>query len=156
MSYIEKNLMAGEKVIYRAKLHWASVFSAAIAWTVLAILLFVGKAAPGGAFCLVIAVVVGALEYLKLIGAEFGVTNKRVMIKVGLIRRQSLETLLTKVEGVSVDQGILGRVLGFGTISVNGTGSTKTPFKGIENPMEFRRAVQEQIEASSQRTAASA
>jgi uncharacterized membrane protein YdbT with pleckstrin-like domain len=155
LSYIEKNLMAGETVVYRAKLHWA-VFRGAVAWAVLGVVMFAGKAAPGGAFCLVMAVVVGALAYLNLIGSEFGVTNKRVMIKVGLIRRQSLETLLNKVEGVSVDQGLLGRVLGFGTISVNGTGSTKTPFKGIENPMEFRRAVQEQIEASSQRTAASA
>ena len=76
--------------------------------------------------------------------SEFAVTTKRIIIKVGLIRRRTLELLLTKVETVGVDQSIPGRVLGFGTILVTGTGGTKEPFSNIADPMEFRRHVQEQ------------
>jgi uncharacterized membrane protein YdbT with pleckstrin-like domain len=61
-----------------------------------------------------------------------------------LIRRHSLELLLRQVEGIRVDQGLLGRVLGYGTIVVGGTGGTAEPFPEIASPLEFRRQVQMQ------------
>ena len=67
------------------------------------------------------------------------------MIKTGFIRRNSLETLLTKVEGIQVNQGMLGRILNYGTIIVKGTGGTSNPFHKIDAPLEFRKKVQEQI-----------
>jgi len=54
--------------------------------------------------------------------SEFAVTNKRVLIKTGLVRRHSLETLLSKIESIGVAQSILGRILGFGTIVISGNG----------------------------------
>ena len=51
-------------------------------------------------------------------------TDHRVMVKVGVIRRHSLEIMLPQVEGIGVDQGILGRILSYGTITVSGTGAT--------------------------------
>lgn len=152
MSYIEKNLMPGESVVYRARLHWA-VYLPAIFFALVS-----------GAFCIasVDARIVGGLVFLFLVlpmglsalvnvkTAEFAVTDKRVLMKFGFIRRTSLEVLLTKVEGIVVDQGIGGRVLGFGTIVVSGTGGSKTPFPKIAAPMRFRRAVQEQIEKTAE------
>jgi hypothetical protein len=46
-----------------------------------------------------------------------------------------------------VNQGILGRILGFGSITVSGTGGTKNPFHKIDAPFEFRKKAQEQIAA---------
>jgi uncharacterized membrane protein YdbT with pleckstrin-like domain len=80
--------------------------------------------------------------------SEFAVTNKRVLIKIGWLRRHSLETLLSKIETIRVEQGILGRALDYGTIVVSGTGGSKEPFRTIASPMEFRRKVQDQIAAS--------
>ncbi len=73
------------------------------------------------------------------------------MIKTGLIRRHSLETLLSKIEGIGVAQSILGRIPGFGTIVISGTGGSKEPFHKIADPMMFRRRVQEQIAAMEER-----
>ncbi len=73
-------------------------------------------------------------------------TTRRVLIKVGVLRRRSLELLLSKVESIGVDQGIVGRLLGYGTIIVTGTGGTKEPFRMIAAPLEFRRMVQQQTE----------
>jgi hypothetical protein len=64
-----------------------------------------------------------------------------------VIRRHSLETLLSKIESVAVEQSILGRTLDFGTIVISGTGGSKEPFHRIAEPMQFRRQVQEQIAA---------
>jgi membrane protease subunit (stomatin/prohibitin family) len=48
----------------------------------------------------------------------------------------------------------MGRIFDYGIIVVEGTGSDRTPYKGIAAPMKFRLAVQEQIERSlSQRDA---
>ena len=81
--------------------------------------------------------------WIQIASTEFAVTTQRVIIKVGLIRRNTVEVLLTKVEGVQVDQGILGRMLDFGTIRVTGTGGTKEPFKLIRRPMQLRQHVQD-------------
>lgn len=71
--------------------------------------------------------------------SEFGVTDKRVLIKTGIVGRHTLETLLTKVENIGVEQSVWGRLFGFGTIYVTGTGSTKETFPGIDAPLEFRK-----------------
>jgi hypothetical protein len=149
--------MSGELVVYRAKLHWI-IFSWAAVWFLLAVLIFIGRflgrASEGGEGFLFVGVLLALLAYLKFASAEFAVTNRRVIVKVGVVRRRSLETLLDKIEGVSVDQGVIGRLLGYGTITVNGTGSTRSPFSRIASPLEFRRHVQEQIESSTRRPAA--
>jgi len=77
--------------------------------------------------------------------SEFVVTNKRVLVKTGLIRRHSLELLLSKVEGILVNQGAIDRLIGCGTIIITGTGGSQNPYRHIAAPFEFRRRVQEQI-----------
>jgi len=146
MSYIEKNLMNAENILYRGKLHWV-VFLWPVIWFIVAIMFFAGggdTAAAGGLFVL-IAIVLGIASFINYTTSEFGITNKRVIVKVGFIRRNSIEVLLNKVEGIQVNQGILGRILGFGSITVSGTGGTKDPFHKISAPLEFRRKAQEQI-----------
>jgi hypothetical protein len=64
------------------------------------------------------------------------------------VRRRSTEILLRQVEGITVDQGLMGRIFNYGTIVVEGTGSDRTPYSGIGAPLKFRLAVQEQIDNS--------
>ena len=146
MSYIEQNLMNEESVLYRGNLHWV-VFLWPVIFFVIAIMLFTGggdTASAGGLF-IIIAVITGIASLINFKTSEFGITNKRVIVKVGFIRRNSIEVLLNKVEGIQVSQGILGRILGFGSITVGGTGGTKDPFHKISAPLEFRKRAQEQI-----------
>jgi len=159
VSYVDQNLMNGEQVVYRAKLHWI-VFKWAPFWFALAFIALLGSTIEAsstknpdghGSTVVVLFAIAGLatiIAYLNYSFSEFAVTNRRVIIKVGTIRRTSLETLLNKVEGVAVAQGLQARLFGYGTIIVNGTGSTKAPFKRISQPFEFRRHVQEQIEAN--------
>jgi uncharacterized membrane protein YdbT with pleckstrin-like domain len=75
--------------------------------------------------------------------SEFAITNKRIIIKVGLFSRYTLEMNLNKIESINVNQSVLGRMLGYGTIVVIGTGGTKEPFAGISDPITFRKKFQE-------------
>jgi len=146
MSYIEENLVAGEKVTYRAHPHWVVYITAVLA---LLFLGAVGLALAADKNTRDIAWLFFALAPLPLIRpyllcrfSEFAVTDKRVLVKTGILNRHTLETLLTKVENISVDQSLWGRMLNYGTITVTGTGGTKEQFAGIAAPLEFRKQIQ--------------
>jgi uncharacterized membrane protein YdbT with pleckstrin-like domain len=164
MSYVAKHLMPGEAVVRETHLS-RIVFLPALILLLLAAVLFTAVIRGGpetrGAMPLPFAFLAGAavmtLWALIRVGAtEFAVTNKRVIVKVGLFNRHSTETLLRQVEGITVDQGILGRIFNYGTIVIEGTGSDRTPYAGIAAPLQFRLAVQEQIDRSLAPVAATA
>ena len=67
--------------------------------------------------------------------SEFGVTNKRVIIKVGFLRRKTLELLLRHVEAISVDQSVMGRLLNYGSVTLTGTGGVREVFHNISKPL---------------------
>jgi len=141
MGYVDSNLLPNEQITYRAKLH-RIIYALPAVILVAAILAGFAGGWIAGAVIGVIALVLFVPPWIKSVSSEFAITNKRVLIKVGLIRRHSLELLLQKVEGIGVDQGILGRILGYGTITVSGVGGTKEAFRMISDPLEFRRQVQ--------------
>jgi len=141
MSYVDKNLIPNETVVFRTRLHWI-IF----AWPFL-FLIFSGVAfwfeyKRTGEVLLVITLILFLARYLVYMASEFAVTNKRVIVKVGFLQRRTLELMLTKVEAIAVTQSLLGQLFSCGTITVTGTGGTKEPFANIRSPLQFRRAVQ--------------
>ena len=101
---------------------------------------------PLGLAQVFIAAILVVWGFLRRASAEFAITNKRVIIKVGIIKQRTTEMFLNKIESVGVEQGLLGRMMGYGTIVVRGTGGTPEPFNRVPHPLEFRRQVQEQID----------
>ncbi|BFU96409.1 MAG: putative Permease of the major facilitator superfamily [Nitrospira sp.] len=146
MGYIDDNLLPGEQVHYRAHLHW-KLFVGPSLLTILGFA-FVGFAISQGFdpyWSLVILIVPASAvlsAYLTWRCSEFAVSDKRVLIKTGIVGRHTLETLLTKVENIGVEQTLWGRLFNFGTIYVTGTGSTRETFAGIHAPLEFRKAIE--------------
>lgn len=163
MGYIEKHLIPGEHVVFKTRLHTITIVFHALVGLVLALL---------GIFCFyqsiayrndingqsrswtiagVILVVIGIVQVvvamLKRNATEMAVTNRRVLIKTGMASRRTIELLLSNVESIVIVEPFLGRMLGYGTVVVRGTGGTPEPFDRIANPTGFRRAVQEQSEA---------
>jgi len=148
MSYVESNLLPNEQVTYWAKLHWI-IYLWPMVFLLGAVAVAVAVSAlglNGGWIASAVLAGIALLSFLPpwvdSLSSEFAVTDKRVLIKVGLIRRHSLELLLQKVEGIGVDQTLTGRILGYGTITVTGTGGTRESFARISRPLEFRRQVQ--------------
>lgn len=83
--------------------------------------------------------------FLSWRSAEFAVTNKRVILKTGFLQSKTAEMFLNKIESVGVDQSISGRILGFGSITIRGTGGSFEPFHRVSSPLRFRNEIQEQI-----------
>jgi uncharacterized membrane protein YdbT with pleckstrin-like domain len=162
MGYIDSNLTAGETVIYETRLHWiVMVRSLMLACVLIAVGGFLFYAAEtngsldpktpqllevAGGVCLIAALVVVVIGAVRRNATEMAVTNHRVVIKLGLVGRRTIEMILNKVESIEVKESSLGRVLGYGTIIVIGSGGTLEPFQRMAHPLQFRSAVQQQIE----------
>lgn len=74
---------------------------------------------------------------------EIAVTSERLVYKKGLVARNVGELNVDRIEGVSVRQGVLGRIFGYGNVIIRGMGVGEVVLPPIEAPIEFRRAVQE-------------
>ncbi len=118
-NYVRNNLISGERIEYETTYHWVIFFS----WRAL--------------FTLFIA------PMLDKYTDQFAITNKRVVIKTGLISRKTVELNLSKIESVNVDQTVMGRIFGFGNITIIGIGGTREAFVNIRKPLEFRKRFQE-------------
>lgn len=151
MAYVDENLLPGERVVYRAHLHriiYALPVTLAILGVALLALGFYLENAIGlawvGVVVLIVAFIIAIGAYIKSSASEFAVTNRRVVIKVGVIQRHTVELLLQKVEGIGVDQTVFGRMFNLGSIVVIGTGGTREEFTNIADPLQFRHQVQAQ------------
>jgi uncharacterized membrane protein YdbT with pleckstrin-like domain len=146
MSYVEQHLLPHETVSFETTLHWkVYVWPTVLTLFVFGPLTVVAAASENKVVALVPLLVVGLLfcaAYIQRRFCEYAVTNKRVIVKVGVLQTRSVELLLGKVEGITVNQGLGGKLLGYGEIVITGSGGTRELFAGIQSPFEFRRAVQ--------------
>jgi uncharacterized membrane protein YdbT with pleckstrin-like domain len=159
MGYVEKYLLSGETVAYRTRPHW--IVSAKPLAGVLLLLAAVGISLAlldskrpdethrlyiyiglGG---LVLALIAYIVPLIKRRSVECIVTNQRIIIKTGILRHKTTEMFLNRVESVSVDQSVWGRMLNYGNLTLHGAGGTPEAFNRIAKAREFQREVQEQI-----------
>ena len=165
MSYVEKHLIPGEAIQYQTKLHWIVMLghlAIAAVFELLAITLLVASfSRPVGAkaktmpshgavyvaafICFLVGAALFCIGLLKRSVTEMAVTNKRVIVKTGIAERRTTEILLSRIESVVVDEPAIGRILGYGTVIVRGTGGTPEIFEKIQHPLKFREQVQSQI-----------
>jgi uncharacterized membrane protein YdbT with pleckstrin-like domain len=129
MSYIEDSLSSGEEIKELFKLHWFAKIPMFI-WFILAL--------PSLGFTLLLAL----WEYLKLKSLEQGVTNKRAIIKTGIISRKSDEMKISSIETVEIIQGVIGRIFGFGSVKVTGRGISDLIYKNIDDPMSVKKSIE--------------
>jgi uncharacterized membrane protein YdbT with pleckstrin-like domain len=163
LDYIESILVSGETVLYRTRLHWIVLIGPLMAGLVVGSigLVFVvggyeanvkGGSYPGmilvGLLLLIGASALIGVGLIRKNSTEVAVSNMRVLIKSGFINRKSIEVLLPKVESIGVDESGLGRIFGYGSVIIRGTGGTFETFRRIAEPNELRRQVQQQIGAA--------
>ncbi len=151
MSYVTRVLQPGERIIHEAGLHWV-IFTRAIIGAIICIILVVSAMYTAGnqtqylslalwiaaAILALLALSAGLVAFVRRATTEFAVTDHRVIYKTGLLGRHTLEMNRSKVESVDVDQSIPGRLLGYGTIVVRGTGGSLEPIRNIADPLDFR------------------
>ncbi|WP_052445048.1 PH domain-containing protein [Chromohalobacter japonicus] len=129
MSYIEESLSKGEEIYGAYGFHWFAWVPVAI-WAIL------------GLVTLFLTWIIALYLFLSLKFTDRGFTNKRVILKTGIISRNTQEMKLTSIETVEIRQGILGRILGYGTMKVTGRGVSDVEMKYLDDPMSVKRKLE--------------
>ena len=124
MSYIEESLSDGEQVVARFHLHWVERLRLLL-WCVL-----------------VVTLPLAIYEWLKLRCTEIGVTNKRIIVKTGIISRQSEEMRIASIETVEIAQSVWGRILGFGDVRITGKGTSSLVLHHMAEPLDVKRRIE--------------
>jgi uncharacterized membrane protein YdbT with pleckstrin-like domain len=146
MSYIREILRPDEKLLATGNIHWI-IYWPAIALMALAViaLIVLGLASIVGRIIFVLlalaAIFFAIKEWLQQWITEIAVTDRRVIVKTGLIRRHTAEMNMDKVESVTVYQSVLGRLLGYGSVHVRGTGEGLEHLDYISSPILLRNMI---------------
>ena len=127
-SFVENSLIPGESVEAKATISWLSqfwylLFAVALVLTVVFPILFI------------------LIAIINVTTTELAVTNKKVIGKAGFIRRVSIDLPLEKLESININQGLLGRILGYGRVTIRGVGGNVVSIPYIKAPMAFRRVI---------------
>jgi uncharacterized membrane protein YdbT with pleckstrin-like domain len=147
MKYVRRVLLPGEAVVYETGLHWL-IYSRAIVLAAIAVVIAIGAYYADPQFQIFIQGLAGIVLVVALLDAagcaiqrmstELAITDQRVIFKRGILARHTIEMNRSKVESVDVDQSIFGRIFGYGTVLVRGTGGSLEPFRRIDDPITFR------------------
>jgi uncharacterized membrane protein YdbT with pleckstrin-like domain len=149
MRYVRRVLQPGETIVYSTKLHWLVYINAILLGIACVILISAAIATNDNqnlSLALVIAAILFALlalaaalrAFIRRATTELAVTDHRVIYKSGLLSRHTIEMNRDKVESVDVDQSVFGRIFGYGTVVVRGTGGSLEPMRNIGDPLTFR------------------
>jgi uncharacterized membrane protein YdbT with pleckstrin-like domain len=148
MSYVQSVLQPGERVRHISSIHWI-VYWPGVVIALLAVIAYWlsdTRYLPGlwryTAYALaLVAVVLLTQQWFQWWVTEIAVTDRRVIYKKGLIRRQTNEMNMDKVESVQIDQSILGRMLDYGDVKLLGTGEGFETLRTIASPIELRNSI---------------
>ncbi|MDR3429003.1 PH domain-containing protein [Silvimonas sp.] len=133
-TFVDNSLIPGEKVESYALVSWLSqtgllIWAVLLVWTVVFPILFI------------------LMAIINVTTTELAVTNKKIVGKAGFIRRVSVDLPLAKLESVNIDQSLLGRMLGYGRVTIRGIGGNNVSIPYIKAPMDFRRVVMSIIDS---------
>lgn len=151
MSYIDNNLLPGERIIFRTKKHIIIFFVPVLVFVLSVYFASYMATNPVLAAMQWVPWVVVALFWgssgLNYYFSEFAVTNKRVMMREGFFTRHSNELRLNAISQVNVDQNLIGQMMNFGTVAINAFGAFDR-YNVISRPGKFQQAVNQQIDQS--------
>ncbi|MCB9987509.1 MAG: PH domain-containing protein [Rhodospirillales bacterium] len=144
MGYVDQGLANGEHVLYRARIALVSMI-AGFMWLAIFVLGGLLFASIHGmenlAYIFLIAGLFAAAHIAMVYyGTELGVTSRRIVAKTGIIRRDTIDIALERVESIQIAQSPLGRLFNYGSVRITGTGTSHPMIHGIADPLAFRRA----------------
>lgn len=149
MSYMDKNLLPDERILFRTKKH-IIIFFVPVVLTILAVfatyymranpILAQVQTAPW-----LVTLIFWAYMGLDYMTSEYAVTNKRVMMREGFFNRHATEMRLAAISQVNVDQSLAGQLFDYGTVSLNAFGAYDS-FPLIAKPFLFQKYVNEQLD----------
>lgn len=159
MNYIESNLRKEEQVVVRAKISWwtlvAPALLAIVAWV--GVFVLMGKIEVSDkdaqSIITIVFLVLGFLFTIPLIKrvlinatTHLAVTNKRVIGKVGVLKVDTIDYPVDKIDNVSYNAGFFGNIFKYATVQIGSVSGEKKSIGAIGNAQVFKNSVTDAIE----------
>jgi len=124
MSYIQDSLSEGEKIVRVFRQHWVTRI-----WLVIWILL-------------IVTIPIAMSSRSSRDGRSATSRSSRFRCRSSIVSRHTEEMKIGSIETVEIDQGVWGRILGFGDVKVTGRGLSDVVLRTIDDPMEVKRQIE--------------
>ena len=159
MGYVEDLLASNEQVVYTTRRHWVAPLFATVTGSLLTAggiaAMLATVAVPdglladvllwGGLAAALIGLTLLAKAFVMWWSEQYIVTNQKVMKVSGILRKTAEGSALEKINDITIAQSLLGRWLGYGTLTVlTAADESNLHYTTMRRPMEFRRSVLDQ------------
>jgi Predicted membrane protein len=148
MKFLSTYLQPGEEILYRARIHYF-LFAQPLCLLSIGGFILWDVSTPMMKWLGITVLFLGLVSLVQRIfvkvGSLFVVTNRRVVLKTGIVRRRVTELVLSKCEGIQATESVTGRIFGYGTLVIT-TGGMTNCYYYVSNPFCFKMEINRQIQ----------
>lgn len=141
---VKDMLIEGEHVLVWGQVHWGIYWkAAAVAFFGLLVMLFL--VVELGILLLVTGAIMGAYAVLKKHVLLLVLTNKRVLMRYGLLQVDVVDMRFKNIESLELERMLPGFLMGYANVVVMGIGQRYVNIPYISNGTVFRRKFNEMV-----------
>ncbi len=156
MRYVESLLGKNEKILWRARQHWIvlaanfviNLFLFIAIWVLYAVMGSIGflvNIRTWTLLALVIPIGWFGWELLQWWAEEYLITTHRVVQTEGLINKHTKDSSLEKINDITLNQSVLGRILGYGDLEIiTGSDIGTNVLRRLARPVNFKKTLLDQ------------
>ncbi len=133
-------LQDDEHIVALSAVHGA-IFWKSVAVIIIGMLLLPSFATSLGIFLMFVGAVMLGLAWLTRRFLIVVATDKRIIVRSGILYADMIELRYTQVESVELGINIIGQIFGYGSLIITGTGQRRIIVPYISNSLEFRGKV---------------
>lgn len=131
-------------VLYFTRLHWIIFFWPIVSFMVPIVLqIYVPQLSDLNLFLLAFAFLWLAMTWVTYYFSSITIKKKQVILRTGIIVRQTVDMPLSKIETIDIRQSILGSIFQYGALVITGTGGTRHLINYIHRPLTCRRYIEQ-------------
>lgn len=146
MNYLKDIFLKDEKIRYKAKYHYMIYILPFILFIVaIGIIVFGKEKIILSLYFIGLSYLFALYIFLKNKYSDFVITNKRLIMKTGLLYKKSVDILLKDVGFYRVKQSIIGELFGYGSFVISMTSNKEIVFRKISNPDAFKDRLDKEL-----------
>jgi uncharacterized membrane protein YdbT with pleckstrin-like domain len=135
---------AETNVVYFTRLHWIIFFWPIIGFCLtIALHIFLVELRPVSLFLGFFALLWIFMTWVTYYFSSLTIKKKQVILRTGIVVRQTVDIPLSKIETIDIRQSILGSILRYGALIITGTGGTRHLINYLQRPLTCRRHIEQ-------------
>ena len=165
MAYPQNLLAPDETIAFETKPHWRALFVPAIVllatvFGMVFLYFWIDSQMLGGTAIrwavlgggILILVLWAVVPFLRWLTTEYTFTDRRIIVRSGIVTRHGKDMPLSKVNNVSFFVPAMGRVLNYGELQIQSAGENDgLGIKDVPDVEQIQRRIYELIEADEKR-----